>query len=636
MTGEIQFIANKIHELINSEVLIKDDKVDGGLRPIEFRDIVILRRSLKNYAAKILDVLRENNIPAYAADKEGYFKATEIQVILSLLTLLDNARQDIPLAAVLLSPIGGFSAEELAELRIEDLHSDMYELIEKSPSENCVIFLDKLNHWRELARQVSVPELLSSIYRETGYYDYVGKEMTQGIVRQANLRMLVDRAAEYEKTAFRGLSRFVQFIKKIRTLGNDLSSARTLGENENVVKVTTIHESKGLEFPVVFVAGLGNKFKLERDFLITHRTLGVGVFRVLADGAARLPNFARRVIERQINLESISEELRILYVALTRAKEKLILVGTVDNEKVLEKFEQYVELDELPKYLIQDAKKFMDWLLMIKAGAAKNIDTKIIKLSEIKKPTEITPAVEEEKKEEIFQKPEKLELSPLENIPAKLSVSELKRRAAESEFEEGEVENSTAFPVELRLRRPSFKQAKKISGSEYGTLLHSVMQHLNLQGELSSEGISSQISQMVKNELIDAENAKVIKIRDIEKFFAADIGKRLVASKKIYRELPFSRLISAKDFFKEAADEKIFIQGIIDLLFFDEQKESWILLDYKTDNTFKIPPDELDKTFRDKYKVQINLYVQAVESLLPIKIHEKYLYLLSANRLVEM
>ena len=235
---EMRFIAGKIHELI--------------------KDIVILHRSPKTTAFEILDTLKRFGVPAYVPDEENYFQATEIQIVTSLLSLLDNTRQDIPLAAVMMSSIGDFSAEELAEIRIANPDVDFYTAVSLG-SDKCKEFLGKLNRWRELARQLSVPELLSNLYRETGYYDSAGKA-ERGESAQANLRILIDRATKFESTNARGLSRFVEFIGKIRDSGNDLTTATTLGENDNVVRVVTIHKSKGLEYPVVFVAGVGKSF----------------------------------------------------------------------------------------------------------------------------------------------------------------------------------------------------------------------------------------------------------------------------------------------------------------------------------------------------------------------------------------
>ena len=322
---EVQVIADKIKSIIDAHKNIWDKDLKA-YREITYRDIVILMRAIDGRAAKIIDVLQKNNIPAYAADDSGYFKAPEILTTLSLLNVLDNARQDIPLAAVMLSPIGGFSEEDLATLRISDKSADLYTLIKNFSSDaelsaRCQNFLDKLKNWREMSRHIGVPELLSKIYRETGYYDYFGTKI-DGKVAQANLRMLIDRAAEFESTAFRGLSRFIQFIKKIRELENDLSAARTLGENENVVRVMSIHKSKGLEFPVVFVAQLGKRFNTKdlNETVIAHRNLGVGIYKTFETlkGLTRMPTFVREVISRKVKAEMLAEELRVLYVALTR------------------------------------------------------------------------------------------------------------------------------------------------------------------------------------------------------------------------------------------------------------------------------------------------------------------------------
>ena len=232
---EMRFIADKIHKLIASKKLVRDGE---SYRPVEFKDIVILHRSPKTQAFEILDTLKKFGVPAYVPDEENFFRTNEIQILTSLLNLLDNVRQDISLAAVMLSPIGGFGAEELAEVRIANPNTDFYTAV-SCGSDKCKNFLSKLNRWREAARQLGVPELLNMLYRETGYYDSVGKE-ERGDVRQANLRIMIDHAATFEATEARGLSRFVEFIKKIREVGKDLSTATTLGENENVVRVVTI------------------------------------------------------------------------------------------------------------------------------------------------------------------------------------------------------------------------------------------------------------------------------------------------------------------------------------------------------------------------------------------------------------
>ena len=609
---EMRFIADKIHKLIASKKLVRDGKI---YRPVEFKDIVILHRSPKTTAFEILDTLKKYGVPAYVPDEENYFRATEIQIIISLLQLLDNVRQDIPLAAVMLSPIGNFTAQELAEIKIANPDTDFYTAVSLG-SDKCKDFLSKINRWRDTARQLGVPELLSMLYRETGYYDSVGKE-NRGDARQANLRILIDRAATFESTNARGLSRFIEFIKKIQGLEKDLPTATTLGENENVVRVVTIHKSKGLEYPVVFVAGIGKSFNKDdytQGLIFRHRDFGIGANRTPKGSLLKIKTLATQAVSRKIKEESLAEELRILYVALTRAEEKLFLVGTT-YKSTLEKLRQ---VDKLSDYEILSAGKFMDWLLPIKDALAPVIKSELVTLNEILAIKE-RPLSDSASKN--LQVPEKLSSTSIINIPAKLSVTELKRRAEEEELPQLEHFAQKKFIY----RRPNFMQKKDISGAEFGSLMHKVMQSLNLSGDLSAKGIAAQIEELAKREIIPKEHIKLIKAEKIAKFFDGELGQRLINSREYYREMPFSRLIDAQKFFH--VEEKIFIQGIIDLLFKDESGK-WILLDYKTDRD--------SEDIGERYRIQIELYTAAVEALLKIKVAEKYLYLLNGGRFVKM
>ncbi len=593
---EIQLIADKINSMRRAGFQVWDKDLNA-YHPLEFRDITILFRSIDRAAAQIVEVLQKNNIPAYAADKDGYFKATEIQTILSLLKILDNVRQDIPLATVLLSPIGGFTAEDLAQLRINDRNSELFDLL--CTEIKYLPFLQKINRWREIAQQVSVPELLNIIYRESGYYDYCAKF---GRIAQANLRMLIDRAAAYEKTAFRGLSRFIQFIRRIKELGNDLAAARTLSESENVVRVMTIHKSKGLEFPVVFVAGLGKKFNLKdlRDNVIAHRNLGIGIYNSI--GNVRVSTFARKIIAEKVKAETIAEELRILYVAMTRAKEKLFLTGVVNNEKALEKSTDKINCP-------------LDWFLTLE-NLDGVFDYEIVESNEIKFAAEKIVETVEEKAVAKIEK-----LPTLENIPAKMSVTELKRRVNEDDVDNFDAKNYT-------YQCPNFLQKKEISGAEFGTLMHSVMQHLDFSGDLTRAGISRQIEELVTAQIINPEHAEIIrrKAKSIADFFTSEIGKKAVNAQEIYKELPFSFYIDAKSTKVFTGDEKILVQGIIDLLF--KYNGKWFLVDYKTDR------DNSDEYFQKEYHEQIRYYVEAIQTVANIKIDAQYLYLLGAGRFI--
>lgn len=347
----------------------------GGKRPLAWRDIVILLRADKQWAPILIEELQLRGIPAYAELGSGYFEATEVETMISLLRVIDNPYQDIPLAGALRSPLAGLTAEELALIRIAAGHgASFYDAVriaeagDALPDETrskLTEFLVNLERWREEARAGALAELLWRIYRESGYYDLVGG-MPGGLQRQANLRALYDRARQYEATSFRGLFRFLRFVDRMRENGGDLGTARALGEQEDVVRIMSIHKSKGLEFPVVFVAGLGKSFNrqdLNASFLM-HKQLGFGPKFVDTDLRVTYPTLPYLSIREQIRKETLAEEMRILYVALTRPKEKMFLVGTVaEAAKTLERWQSAVADDgTLSDYSLAQAKRFIDWI----------------------------------------------------------------------------------------------------------------------------------------------------------------------------------------------------------------------------------------------------------------------------------
>ncbi|REE93061.1 DNA helicase/exodeoxyribonuclease V subunit A [Paenibacillus taihuensis] len=358
------------------------DGKKGRKRPLAWRDIVILLRADKQWAPTIIEELQQHGIPAYAELSSGYFEATEVETMLSLLRVIDNPYQDIPLAGTLRSPLVGLTGEELALIRIAGGRIAYYEAVRlaaddpsfpEATQRKLIHFLTALEAWREEARQGSLADLLWRIYRETGYYDLVGG-MTGGLQRQANLRALHDRTRQYEATTLRGLFRFLRFIDRMRESGGDLGTARALGEQEDVVRIMSIHKSKGLEFPVVFAAGLGKQFN-KRDLtspFLMHKQLGFGPRYVDTELRVSYPTLPHLAIRQRLGMETLAEEMRILYVALTRPKEKMFLVGTVaDAEKQLQRWASAVDRDgQLPDFRIAGASKFIDWLgpLAMEAG----------------------------------------------------------------------------------------------------------------------------------------------------------------------------------------------------------------------------------------------------------------------------
>lgn len=713
---EAQYIAQRLKELkaAGYQVFDKDCNVNNGYRDIRWKDMVILLRSTSGKAEILQEILQANDIPVYANTSGGYFQATEIQVMTSLLAIIDNAQQDIPLAAVLYSPIVGLDTEELAQIRLTDKDGNLYQamLASNSPESQLAgeikgrlaAFLTQLSGWRQLAQRIGVPELLWQLYQDTGYYDYVGC-MPGGVLRQANLRMLMTRAREFEQTDFRGLFRFLGFLDKIQAMDNDLSVARTMGENEDVVRVMTIHKSKGLEFPVVVLADMAKRFNQQdlTQAVLVHKKLGLGLDCFDLDRSVKYPSFGRMAVKAQLMQESKAEELRVLYVALTRAREKLIMVGCVKDigraagrwcqhlDYVPERLAQGLDVNAgkallhqtLPRYVLEEANSYLDWVgpavarhreaavlapyigmseeeyaqhvghmanamgieahwqvnvvataslrAQQQAAAAEGDDLAIISRGERFK---VAEAVGRRVAEVLDWR---YDYQGTRELPAKLSVSDIKRRfAAEmAELEAGQQamaqkeQRTYSFPRPQFLQRQDESQQRRTSGAEYGTLMHSVMQHLKLAGQLDEADVREQLQQMVEREIITQDQLQLVNVRQVVSFWASAIGQRMVKAKSLWRELPFSRMLEASDYYDTASGARIFNQGVIDVLF-EEADGSLILLDYKTDR------DTAPETVKAKYQKQLELYAQAVEGILGRKVRESYLYMLRDNTLIEL
>lgn len=677
---EAQHIADRITGLMESGVQVFD-KDAGGYRPLAYRDIAVLLRAVKGKANILLESLRKNSIPAYADVDGGYFEANEVRLVIALLKVIDNARQEIPLAAVLVSPLGGFTMEELARLRMSVPDEDLFGALLRSHSpetpldenlaDRAAAFCAMLNSWRTYAVSHSVPELIWKLYRETGYYDYVGG-LKGGLLRQANLRMLADRAAEYEKTNYRGLFRFLRFLEDLKKRDTDLSVARTLGASEDVVRIMSIHKSKGLEFPVVIVADIAKGFNVRdaQGVFLLHKELGIGPRLVERSEAGRqmYTTMPYQAIAARITAETKAEEMRVLYVAMTRAREKLILTGTLAAsrwEKTAKRYCRGLSETELalPAEEVRQAGSYLDW---IAPAVARHTDGVLIRqaagadwgemLDDVEPDAhfavhilagrEVQPRENEENLEDpiLLAVREGKSLPPsedkelveqrlnwhytgeeLQGITAKMTVSEIKQRFAEELHEEEPASLPLVRPAEKFIwRRPQFLQQKgRLSPSERGTLMHSIMQNLNLHGDLSPAGLRAQVSYMEANGLIAAGHEREVNYQSIGKFCQSDLGRRLRQAKHVWREQPFSRMIPVGEVSPAYAksQENIFIQGVIDVLF-EENDGSLVLLDYKTDRD--TTPDKV----RRNYAKQIELYRGAVEDILGKKVRESILFML--------
>ncbi|MEY8000285.1 helicase-exonuclease AddAB subunit AddA [Clostridium sp. Mt-5] len=690
---EARIVAERINELINpksnGECFKIYDKVIDSYRAVMYKDIVILMRATQNWAPTFVEQLNDLGIPVFADTSVGYFEAIEIKTVISLLEIIDNPIQDIPLIAVLRSPIEVFSPEELMDLRIVNREVPFYEILkavaeEKAESKYSLdhigdelkykvkAFLKKLNSWRKRVIYMPIDEFIWHLYTETGYYGFVGA-MPGGIQRQANLRMLFERAKQYEKSSYKGLFNFINFMNKIKNSSGDLGSAKVLGENENVVRIMSIHKSKGLEFPVVILAGAGKNFNLTdvNKSVLFHNKLGFGPDCVNVERHISYPTVMKQVLKRKLKVETLSEEMRILYVAFTRAKEKLIITGMInDVEKTAKNWCEYASYSgvKLPEYSLINAKNFLDWIgpAVARHPCGKSIrdiskaygnlnwiiegDNSKWKVCIKSKDSFIKGISKEKTCEDIMEWIKNLDLNCSERryenevhkrlgwkykygeaskIPAKFSVSELKRR-----FKLIDRENSVEFIEPVYLKKPLFlKEKKGFTAAERGTIMHLVMQHIDIKKVNSYSEIEEQIYKLVLREFITGEEAKSVSIQKILKFFNSPLGAGMKVAKNLYREVPFYMEIDSSEIYKELpqeiyGSEKVLVQGIIDCYF--QEKNELVLVDYKTDYVESV------EKIKEKYRIQIYYYARALEKLTGKRVKNKYLYLFYSDNTLEV
>ncbi|MBU9711506.1 helicase-exonuclease AddAB subunit AddA [Evansella tamaricis] len=685
---ETRYMISQIKKLVKNGYPVFD-KQRNTTRPITYRDIVILMRSMP-WAATMMDECKKEGIPVYAELSSGYFEAVEVQVMMSLLKVIDNPYQDIPLASVLRSPIYGLDEQQLAHIRIMDKYGTYFEALKKTASESPdkelremgTDFLHKMDHWRTKARNGSLSELIWDLYRETGYFDYVGG-MPGGKQRQANLRALYDRARSYEETSFRGLFRFLRFIERMQERGDDLGTARALGEQEDVVRIMTIHKSKGLEFPVVFVAGMNKRFNIQdlHGSYLLHKDLGFGSKYIDPKLRVAYPTLPQLAIKKRMHMETLAEEMRVLYVALTRAKEKLYLVGSVNEaEKTVEKWNGFLSHTEwlLPAIDRQKGLSYLDWVgpAVSRHHSSRDLftegeesvqskcddvrmDPSKWKVTVVDQESLQSSKVDEEKEETSIESA----IYHLKPIPfgsdngemvkgrlewkysytnstihrSKQTVSELKQ---ELHDEYSEKQFISGFQSKYA-DRPKFLQEKSLSATEMGTVMHAVMQHLPLTEQPTEEIIEKQVKLMVEKELLTKEQGEVVDVEKIARFFTTNIGKRMLTAKKIEREIPFSLGISASQAYSSwNGDEEntVIIQGVIDCVYEDADGKL-VLLDYKTDKIEGRFPggfEEGKEVLKERYSVQLSLYLQALESIWKETIDEAHLFFFDGAHVLTM
>ncbi len=649
---EAAAVAVRIKKLMEEQMVT--DQETGQLRPVQYRDIVILTRSLKGFADVFTRELKKAGIPVYAGAKEGYFETREIGVFLEYLRVLNNQKQDIPLAAVLRSFFGKLSDEELALIKGRYRNERFFHAVsmyrEEGPEdgireklERC---LGQLEHFRKMASYMSLHELLERIFQETGYRDYVAA-LPAGEQREANLYMLEEKARAFERSSYKGLFHFVRYVEQLKKYEIDYGEAGTLDEQSDTVRLMSIHKSKGLEFPVVIVAGMGKQFNRQdtRGKVVMHASLGAGLECADLEQRTKIPSFVKSVIAREELLESMGEELRVLYVALTRAREKLIMTGSVsESEKKVREAEVMAagrETGHMSFGRLAGAVSYLDWLIPAAAGGKGDsaIQVKILHMEDIRQEQVeeragqifTRQALEDWNQDTVYDAGMKRSLEeqfayryPYEYLNGKklkYTVSELKKRVWLAE-EAGELlyEEETVVPLIPRF----LQEETELTGASRGSAYHRVMELLDLTEDYDDAKLEEAVAGMEQAGRIPQDMAVCVRRRDILYFINTGSAKRMSRAARmglLWKEQPFVLGISMEEIYPDiegSGQETVLVQGIIDVYF--EEPEGLVVLDYKTDRV------RTGKELLDKYKAQLEYYARALEQITGKKVIEKIIY----------
>lgn len=678
---EAKFVANKIQELLNSDYMVFDKK--QGYRTIRPKDIVILLRATSNLSPIYEKELSDLELPVFSDTSGTYLDTVEIQTILSVLKIIDNPLQDIPLVVVLRSSICNFTDNDLITIRLTDRNCNFYEALIKTRiicdgdlKNKIESFLEKLEKWKSISQYMPLDEFIWQIYLDTGYYQYVGL-LPNGAMRQANLKTLFEKAKQYEKASFKGLFNFIQFIDKLKKQNGDLASAKLIGENEDVIRIMSIHKSKGLEFPVVFLCNSHKKFNMQdlNDNILLHQDIGFGPTIMDTTRKIKYSSIAKDAIKLKMKQETLSEEQRILYVALTRAKEKLYITGrskdftkyVQDKNKVLEMYES--EKIKLDAKLMKKANSYLDWIMYVylfNQGRTITLKGESYKLSDIitlnvSNKKDLLKALAKEEVVEQIDLKEKIEQilknkSDEENkkseqaleellewkydyivdttLPTKSSVTKIKQEKIKLEeilkgIESEEVEYKKSYT-------PKFMQEdKKISNAEKGTLVHLCIQRLDERKDYELKDIQNMILNLVEKEIITQNEADAIDVNLIYQYTKSQLFEELRQAKEVHKEQPFYINIPAKDVVSEAENSKknILVQGIIDLYYIDKN-DNLVLIDFKTDYISNEP--NAKEKILDKYRVQLEIYKTALEQALGRKVNKTAICLVKDEYYLEI
>nr|WP_289706322.1 helicase-exonuclease AddAB subunit AddA [Enterocloster clostridioformis] len=697
---EARLIAGRIRQLVSEDQgILVWDKSRGGYRRARYGDMVILLRSMSGWSEVFVNVLMNEGIPAFAQTRTGYFNTVEVETILSLLSVVDNPMQDIPLAAVMRSPIVGMDDEEMAWMMavykrnskkgqdrgvygawklwleegwitvglsgipVKTAHSISFK------SRRLSVLMERL---RGEARHLPIHELLYRVYRESGYYDYVSA-MPAGETRRANLDMLVEKAAAYESTSYKGLFHFVRYIEKLKKFDTDFGEASVAGEQDNTVRIMSIHKSKGLEFPVVFLAGLGKRFNKQDAYgqMLLDADLGAAADFLDLELRVKAPTLKKQALKRRTELETMGEELRVLYVAMTRAKEKLIMTAADKSlENKLGKWKDIpLSQGQLPYTILASANSCLDWLLMAQpAIPASHMEMRQIQVKDLIGEEITRQIIRKMKKEDLLNLDGKrvydaafgtrlrevLEYEyPYESdigLYAMVSVSELKKQSQIGRTEDaigtdsgnlegialGELKALTGSR-DMTGSGPgeSGEQKKTVSAGPNraalrGTAYHAVLEHIHFHEIHGLAEVKPVVYKLLEGGFLDQEAHDFINPKVIWNFLSSPLGKRMAKAQsegRIHKEQQFIIGIPAREMGLGDSDELVLIQGIIDAYL--EEEDGLVLIDYKTDHVPEGDPKQGAKMLAERYRVQLDYYERALTQLTGKHVKERIIYSLA-------
>ena len=633
---EANYVANEICSLLDGTHMVRDgDK----LRAIQPDDIAILLRSPGSVGYAFQSALEKHGIRCVTGDATDLLHTEEISTVRAILQIINNPLQDIPLISVLTCPVFGFTADELADLRSENRYSDIYGLISKSGSEKCRFFLQILNQLRDASRFLSVTQLISLVYEKTNLLRIYGA-MSDGVLKCNNLQMFFQVASGFEATGPKNLSLFLDFLDA----SDEKGLAGMSGQQEKgAVTLMSVHKSKGLEFPVVFLCGLSRSFNLESAHaqVLCHKDLGLGLDCTDAGLRVRYPTIAKRAVSTKILRESISEEMRVLYVAMTRARDRLIMTYAKKN-LAADLQDIALRLDMCSSKLLASEADCPGWwvlqaaLTRTEAGAffalsghpdcatVRETQWKI-SIADIKADyanTETTACDNNPISDEIIQK----FVSGLDftyayhgatQIPSKLTATQLKGRILDTEVSDGK-----DIYRNLSFRKPG---TNTVSGMSYGSAVHAVLQYINYGACVSVDAVNDEISRLVGEKLITQEQAALVDGDRLFAFFDSPVGKKICSSTNVLREFKFSVLDNAENYYSDIKNEQILLQGVVDLALIDE--DGITVLDFKTDN---VTEDTLPDVAA-KYQAQVLAYANALNRIYQKPIKSAMLYFFATN-----